>query len=134
MGGGMRGGGNGDPQARQARMEVMREILQPVDQFTLTLANDNKNVSMAYTDGRVFQFKADGSKEKHQLTNGTVDTKTKWDGPKLEIEYDLDGGFKVVRDYSLSDKTHQLVVTTKMEGGRAGRGRDMQAVYDAAGQ
>jgi hypothetical protein len=135
-GGGMRGGGGGgmDPQAMQARFALMREIMQPADQLTITLSSDNKSVSMTYADGRVFEYKADGSKEKHQLTNGTVETKTKWDGPTLETEYDLDGGFKIVRDYALSEKSHQLVITTKMEGGRMRQGREMKAIYDAATQ
>jgi hypothetical protein len=134
-GGRMRRGGRGgmDPEAMQARIALMREIMQPADQLTITLSSDNKNVSITYGDGRVFEYKADGSKEKHQLTNGTVDTKTKWDGQTLETEYDLADNFKVVRDYALTEKTHQLVITTKVEGGR-GRDRETKTIYDADAQ
>ncbi|MDE3154197.1 MAG: hypothetical protein KGN76_03800 [Acidobacteriota bacterium] len=128
-GGGMRGRGGMDPDQMRARMALMREIMQPPDRFTLTVSPDDKSVSMTYADGRVFNYTADGKKEKHQLTDGTVETKTKWDGQKLEMEYDL-GNFKIERTYALSDKTPELVVTTKMEGGRGRGGREMKAVYD----
>ncbi len=129
-GGGFRGGQRPDPEAMRARMALMRDIMQPPDRFTLTIASDDQGVSMTYADGRVFNYKADGKKEKHQLTDGTVETKTKWDGKKLVMEYDLGGNFKIQRTYELSDKTPELVVTTKMEGGRRGGGREMKAVYD----
>lgn len=136
-GGGMRGGFGGgmggrrmNPDAMRARMQLMREIMQPQKRFTLTLIHDDKTVSFTYPDGQVYDYQADGKKEKHQFNDGTVESKTKWDHKKLVTEYDLGDGFKIVRTYELSSDGLHLDVSTKMEGGRMRRNREMKAVYD----
>jgi len=127
-GGGVAGGRRVDPDAMRARMKLMREIMQPPKRFVLTMMHQERTVAFTYTDGQVYRYQADGKKEKHQFADGTVNSKTKWDHEKLVTEYDLGGGFKVVRTYELSRHGLHLDVTTKMEGGR--RNRQVKTVYD----
>ena len=131
FGGGDVGGGRRmDPDAVRARMKLARDIMQAPKRFVLTLGENDRNVAITYTDGQVYTYQADGKKEKHQFTDGTVDSKTKWDGRKLATEYDLGGGQKIVRTYELSPDRVQLVVTTKMEGGRMRRAFQNTRVYE----
>ena len=76
------------------------------------------------------KYRLDGKKEKHQFDNGTVDTKSKWEKEQLTIETTTSGGMKMVETYSVNDQ-HQLVVATKLEGGRGGD-PPIARVYDDA--
>jgi hypothetical protein len=121
MGGGMRPmggmGGNTDQdrQEMERRRALMRELIAPSER--LAIATDGDLVSFTDAEGHVRKYTANGKKEKHQFTNGTVQTKTKWDEDHLVIESSLDGGMKLTQTYGLTAETHQLIVQTKMEGG-----------------
>jgi hypothetical protein len=117
-GGGMRGGmGGGAPnhESTERQRALVRELIEPSPR--LTVATDGDVVSFTRSDGRVRKYRADGSKEKHQFDNGTVETKTKWDKDQLVVETTLEGGMKLIDAYAVNDK-RQLVVETKIDGGR----------------
>jgi hypothetical protein len=123
------GGGAEDREAFERQRALMRELLEPLPRVTVT--SDNETVTFTAPDGRVRKYRLDGKKEKHQFDNGTVDTKSKWEKEQLTIETTTSGGMKMVETYSVNDQ-HQLVVATKLEGGRGGDRPPITRVYDDA--
>ena len=77
------------------------------------------------------RYRADGRKEKHQATAGTVETKTRWMPDRLEIETDLGQGTKVTHTYALHEADRQLVLTVALAGGSRDRS-PASFVYDDA--
>lgn len=131
FGGGERGGESGRGSESAANMrDLMAEAVQAPEQMTITVAEDH--VTFVYPDGRVKHFATDNKKEKHQVDAGVVETKTRWDGQQLVMEWDLGQGGKVTNTYALNPNGpdgRQLIVTTKVEGGRGGD-RPIKHVYD----
>jgi len=60
-----------------------------------------------------------------------VDTKSKFENGQLTIETSSPGGAKLIDAYSVNDQ-HQLVIETKLEGGRGGDDPPIVHVYDDA--
>jgi len=118
MGGPPRGGG--DPKRpsqedmRRAR-DLMREMMELPRRLTIT--QDGAIVTLTADDGRVVKYEATGRPEKHQLTNATVETKTRWDQGALVVETSVKDGPRIVRRYTVEPEPKRLVVTTKIEGG-----------------
>jgi hypothetical protein len=139
-GGGRSGPGRGGPGGEGSRpspeemkriRDLMRELMEAPARLTMAL--DGEAVAFVDEDGRVRKYVANGRAEKHQLTAGTVQTKTRWDGPSLVIEMEAREGFKVKRTFALEPGTGRLAVTTVMEGSRAPQDRPpLKAVYDRA--
>jgi hypothetical protein len=126
MGGGMGRGGVSmtpeDEEKEKARRALMQEVLETDPTFTII--EGDGTISFTHPDGRVVTYKTDGKKEKHQLTNGTIETKTKWDKDTegLVIEMDLGSGTKVTHTYTVTGSPRQLADSIKIEGGRMSRG------------
>jgi hypothetical protein len=118
--GGMRGGGGGpeDEEKMKQRRALMQEVMEVSPAFTVT--EGDGTITFTHNDGRVVTYKTDGKKEKHQLTNGTIETKTKWDKDieALVIEMDLGDGMKLTHTYTVTGDPRQLADSIKMEGGR----------------
>lgn len=140
MGGGMHGGpGSGGAQPDREEMARQRELVHEVVASPVRLLIDHDGSTVSFTDdeGHVRRYAATGKSEKHQLTSGTVDTKTHWDVDTLVIETELPRSMKVTRRYafSMAGEVRQLVVTTEIEGGGSpggGRRPPLKAVYDPA--
>jgi hypothetical protein len=131
-GGGMghgTGGGAEDRESMERHRALVRELLEPLPRITVT--SDKGTVTFAASDGRVRTYRIDGSKEKHQFDNGTVETKSKWENEQLTIETSTSGGMKLVETYSVNDR-HQLVVEARFGGGRGGDRSPILHVYDDA--
>lgn len=94
---------------------LMRELMELPRRLTIT--QDGTIVNFTSDDGRVVKYQATGRPEKHQLTNATVETKTRWDEGTLVIETSVKDGPKVVRRFTVEPEPKRLVVTTRMEGG-----------------
>jgi hypothetical protein len=109
--------------------ELMRELLEPSTRLTIVV----KSGEVAITDalGRTQRFATNGSKEKHQLDAGTIETKTRWNGSELVKDVTAGSGMKMVETYAIDPATGQLNVTVKFEGGR-GPDEPMKRVYDPA--
>ncbi len=134
MGGGRGGemgeGGGRNPEQMAQQREVMQEILEPRPKFTI-VAHDDK-VTFAEPDGWTRTYEANGEQQKHQEMSGTIETKSRWNGPKLEIEMKTSNGMTVTRTYEISGSApRQLIITTKMSGGRGDR-QPIKWVYDEA--
>jgi hypothetical protein len=123
-GGGMRGGGGpgGGGQEDEEKMKQRRALMQEAMEVdsAFTIIEGDGTISFTHTDGRVVTYKTDGKKEKHQFTNGTVETKTKWDKDTeaLVIETDLGDGVKLTHTYTVTGDPRQLADSVKVEGGR----------------
>lgn len=135
MGGGPGGpGGEGSrpsPEEMKRIRDLMRELVEAPARLTMAL--DGEAVAFVDEDGRVRKYVANGKAEKHQLTAGTVQTRTRWDGPSLIIETEAREGLRLKQIYALEPGTGRLVVTTSMEGSRAPQDRPpLKAVYDRA--
>jgi hypothetical protein len=136
-GGGGRGGETGEgggrnPEQMAQQRAVMQEILEPRPKFTI-VAHDEK-ITFAEPDGWTRTYEANGDAQKHQEMSGTIETKSRWNGEKLEIEMKASNGMTVTRTYEISGSApRQLIVTTKMSGGREGGDRQpIKWVYDEA--
>jgi hypothetical protein len=140
--GGQRGEGPGrgiDPEKLKAARALIEELMTPP--AMLTIGDADGAVTFTESDGRTRTYKTDNRKEKHQVTNATVETRTRWEEGSLVIETELDEGLKVTQTYSVGADPRQLTVLTKLEGGPGRMSRQRpprRTVYDdatpAAGQ
>ena len=135
--GGVPGGGAGgpggrarpDPEAMERLRALMEELATPTA-WWLIARTDGNAVSFTDAEGRSMRFVADDRKEKHQLAGGTIETKTKWDKGALRQEIAVPGAMTIVRTFTVTPETRQLVVTTT-SGGRRGSQSPPRFVYDA---
>jgi hypothetical protein len=140
--GGQRGEGPGrgiDPEKLKAARALIEELMTPP--AMLTIGDADGAVTFTESDGRTRTYKTDNRKEKHQVTNATVETRTHWEEGSLVIEIDLGDGLKATQTYSVGADPRQLTVLTKLEGGPGRMSRQRpprRSVYDdatpAAGQ
>ena len=97
-----------------------------------TVIHDGDKIIFTEPDGVVRTYLANGKTEKHQLTNGTVETKTSWDGPSLLMEITVDARMKLVRTFGVRDDPRRLEVATRFDRGPKDARRVM--VFDEVSQ
>lgn len=132
--GGMSGGGGrgapgsirGREEDRAARRALVEELIALPPKFTI--AQDGDKVVFIEPDGVVRTFVVNDKAEKHQLQNGTIETKARWDGNGLEMELKSSGGLTLTRRYEVRGTPRQLEVTTTASRGPKDAKR--VAVYD----
>ena len=85
-------------------------------------------------DGVSVTLTADGKTVKSEVGALKLETKVKWDEAVLVVERKFEGGVKVTDRYWVTDAPRQLVIASKIEGGRMSgdRARALQRVYDRA--
>ena len=127
------GGGRGAPggmqrreEDRAARRALLEELIALPPKFTI--AQDGDKVVFIEPDGVVRTFVVNDRTEKHQLQNGTIETKSRWDGNALEMELKSPGGLTLTRRYEVRGTPRQLEVTTTASRGQ--RNAKRVAVYD----
>jgi hypothetical protein len=99
-----------------ARRALMQEVMQLPPKFTI--AQDGDKLTFIEPDGVVRTYVANDKAEKHSLTNGTVETKSRWEKGALLMELKpSDGAAKITRTYALRGDTRQLEVTTIFDRG-----------------
>ena len=139
---GGRGGGFGgrdvDPE-QMARMraglqEAMRDLMTAPRRMTIVAGE--REIVLTYDDRRVVRLIPDG-REHSGLAGATarVTRRTRWRGATLEAEIELQSRLELrVRqtyDVRVTDEgARQLVVTSRIDGGRRGRDRELRRVYD----
>lgn len=106
----------------------MDEILALPPHVTITQNGDT--VVFIEPDGVVRTYLASGQAEKHQLTNGTIETRTAWDGPSLRMEIRAGDRATLIRTFSVRDDPRRLEVTSTFD--RAPKDARQIAVYDEA--
>jgi hypothetical protein len=137
--GGRPGGGRGngpegqDPaEARkeaERRAALVQELLTPTTSWRIG-RDAGETIALTNADGRTVRYNPNNKTEKHQMTNGTIETKSRWDHGELRQEISLSGGLNIIRTFSMDPSSDQLVVTTTFGGGRGGRERPFRVVYD----
>ena len=121
--------GDVDPETMRKAMVLTRELSTP--SAHLVLSEIDGAIKIEDERGRSARYTPNNKKEKHQLTGGTVETSTRWDGDALRQEFRVDNIVLVERIYAVSKETGRLVVTTNRRGARSGGGeRPLQFVYD----
>ncbi len=116
-GGGMPRGGRTPPSAEE--MEGRRALLD--EAMTLprrfTLVQKDEAVTFVEPDGVARTYATDNRAEKHQLTAGVIETRTRWSDGGLTMELAI-GGVTMVRTFAMRDgSARQLEVTTRPRGG-----------------
>jgi ribosomal protein L19 len=115
-----------DPQTRKQRMELLRELLEPVRK--LSIAQDSSAVSFTYDDGRTVRYRTNGKAERHQAVNGVVETETRWKKNRLVRETSLDDGVTIEETFTL---TSPRGLSVEIEiGGGVGRRKPIKRIYD----
>ncbi len=129
-GGGLPGGAAGGQRPSSEDMERQRALMQEVVQLPsrFTLTQDGNKVVFIEPDGVVRTYVVNGKTEKHQLTNGTIDTKTSWDGEQLRMEISAGGRATLVRTFGLRSEPRRLEVVTSFDG--APKDTRRMTVYD----
>ncbi|MEZ5292306.1 MAG: hypothetical protein R2745_14595 [Vicinamibacterales bacterium] len=112
-------------------MEAQRALVQEVMELPVrfTIAQDGDRLSLIEPDGVVRTYVANGQTEKHALTHGTIETRSRWDGTALRMEIRVGSRMTVVRTFVVQgDDPRRLDVTTTVDGAPKDSGR--LAVYD----
>jgi hypothetical protein len=128
-GGGRSEGGRGGGESPEAREQLQQQFEA---QRTLLIVQRDNELNVTDNEGRVVTLKADGSKVMEERAGTTIERRTKWDGRTLVTEVKLAGGVKATQTYTKVDEGLQLVVTTKVEGGRLPKPVEFKRVYDQA--
>ncbi|MEO8257721.1 MAG: hypothetical protein ABI868_10300 [Acidobacteriota bacterium] len=111
---------------------VIEEIMTPAGHWIVTTGAES--ITFTETDGRSRRFMTNGKKEKHQLQSGTLETKTRWDGPQLRQDVEVGGGTKITRSFTVSPDTEQLIVLTSVNSDTGRRPSPMRLVYEPDGR
>ena len=82
---------------------------------TLTISQTDTAVTFSEPRGRTRTFTTNGKREKQTLEAITLETTTKWEGPTLVSEQDLEKGRKMTFTYSIVPTTKQLLVRVELE-------------------
>ena len=69
--------------------------------LTLVITQDGNSVAFTDDEGRVRRYSANGQNEKHQLTSGTIQTKTGFKAGTLVIETSLPQGVSFTTTYAV---------------------------------
>ena len=108
-------------QEMKTTMALIQELMTPTAHWVIT-SGEGGAITFTDSEGRSMRFAPNNKTEKHQLTAGTIETKTRWDNEQLRQEIALSGGMNAVRTLAVLPENGQLIVTTTMEGGPGGRG------------
>ncbi len=138
--GGHGGPGGAGTQPDKQEMQRMRDLTHEVlvAPTRLVISQDGDVVSFTDDEGRVRRYTANGKEERHQLTSGTVETKTRWEDGALVMELEIPHGMKLSRHFAVAvaGDAKQLVVSTEIAGGDrgspGGKHSPLKAVYDPA--
>jgi hypothetical protein len=127
--GGSFGGGRGvDPEKMQQTRDLMRELMTPAAHWVITNGSEGV-ITLVDETGRSTRITANNKKERHQLTAGTIESKTKWDSGLLSQEIEISGGMKFTRTFHVEPATGQLIVSVTSSGGRGDR-PPVRFIYD----
>ena len=125
-----------DKQEMQRMRDLTHEVL--VAPTRLVISQDGDVVNFTDDEGHVRRYTANGKEERHQLTSGTVATKTRWEDGALVMELEIPHGMKLSRHFAVAvaGDAKQLVVSTEIAGGDrgspGGKHSPLKAVYDPA--
>ena len=131
--------GRGGPGFNPERIAQMRETMRGmlVAARRLTIEGDRDELVLTFGDGQVVRLITDGREHTSQAGAGAqVKRTTRWRGETVETEATLQvrRTLTVRQTYEVQDGAdggRQLVITSRVEGGRRGGGGENRRVYDA---
>jgi hypothetical protein len=133
--GGMSGrSGMGGETARPEESNAVRQEMERVIEAprVLIIVQHEADLNLTDDQGRVSVLKPDGVKVTEQQAGASIDRTTKWDDRSLVTTTKLSNGVKVTQTYTKVAEGLQLVVTTRIEGGRWRNPVEFKRVYDQA--
>ncbi len=119
------------PDSSAVRQEMERALEAP--RFLIIVQREG-TVILTDDQGRVTTLKPDGTKVVEQQAGGTVERTTRWTDRALETTAKLGNGAKVTQTFTKVFDGLQLVVVTRVEGGKLPRPIELKRVYDQAFQ
>lgn len=139
--GGGTGGGHGSRSEfsrtpKQADSAAVRQEMDRVIEAPRFFIVVQREDSVILTDdqGRVTTLRPDGVKAVEQQAGGSVERTTKWDGRALVTTTRLGNGAKVTQTFTKVFDGLQLVIVTRVEGGKLPSPIELKRVYDQAFQ
>ncbi len=117
---------------REAMQSAIEDLMTAARR--MTVVEGEREVILTYADGRVIRLIPD-DKEHAGIAGESmqVSRRTKWDGEKLVTQIELQGrmSLEIEQTYEVLRDGRQLVVTSKVEGGRGSdEPRVLRRVYD----
>ncbi len=136
--GGGFGGPDGDPRQlarmRTAMQEALRDLLTAPRRMTIVA--DEEEIVLTYDDRRVVRLIPDGREHSGLAgSSARVTRRTRWRGAALEAEIELQSRMelRMRQTYEVrpaDEGSRRLVVTSRVDGGRRGRDRELRRVYE----
>jgi hypothetical protein len=135
-GGGFGGGGGGGSRSNPEEMAKVREAIRLamlMPERLTVVHKDTQGFILTDGDGVSQTIVPDGKSTKSEVGALKVETRAKWEDATLVVERKFDGGIKVTDRYSVTEAPRQLVIASRIEGGRMSgdRARTMQRVYES---
>jgi hypothetical protein len=127
---GMGGGEAAKPEESAAARQEMERVIE-APRF-LIIVQHEADLNLTDDQGHVTVLKPDGVKVSEQQAGASIDRTTKWDDRSLVTTTKLSNGVKVTQTYTKISEGLQLVVTTRIEGGRRPNPVEFKRVYDQA--
>jgi hypothetical protein len=112
-----------------ARQEMERALEAP---RVLIIVQHEAGLNLTDDEGRVTTLKPDGVKVSEQQAGASIERTTKWDDRSLVTTTKLSNGAKVTQTFTKVSEGLQLVVITRIEGGRIPTPIEIKRVYDQA--
>ncbi len=124
-----RAGAKADSSA--VRQEMERALEAP--RFLIVVQREG-SVILTDDQGRVTTLKPDGTKVVEEQAGGSVERTTRWDDRALVTTTKLGNGAKVTQTFTKVFDGLQLVIVTRIEGGKLPSPIQFKRVYDQAFQ
>jgi hypothetical protein len=117
------------PEEIDARKRLMREVMEMPRR--LTIEQDGDRLVFIEPGGIVRIYLANNRAEKHQLVNGTIETRARWDADALVMEVRPADGVRIQHTYAIRGTPRRLEIETTFDG--APKAVKRLTVYDAPG-
>jgi hypothetical protein len=123
--------GGAKEESPAVRQEMERAIEAP--RFFIVVQREG-SVILTDDQGRVTTLKPDGTKTVEQQAGGSIERTSRWDDRALVTATKLSNGAKVTQTFTKVFDGLQLVIVTRIEGGKLPSPMEFKRVYDQAFQ
>lgn len=123
--GGPGGGSGGRGGGGKSGVPGAREFMDQPEKLVITQAPADLNLVADGTPTKLVY----GEKVSESVGRGTAEREAGWKGNDFIVKRSIKDGPSATRTYSLTDEGRQLVVSTKVSGGR-GPGREFVSIYE----
>jgi hypothetical protein len=129
------GGPDGPDATRPESFSVQEQMSRVMDApRVLTIVQKGDVITLTTGDGLATSLKADGIKVKEQQAGAPIERTSRFDGRSLVTETRLSNGTRVTQTFTKVMEGLQLVIATRVKGGRYREPLEFKRVYDQAFQ